>query len=247
MSTPLFLTVTCITHSRKPVFNAFISQFPPSESGKLRGVAFEAVFYKFLKYDCAITGVLDVALHESGGSEEYCVIQMKKSHPSQVWQALHAVTSRLPYHLKIVIAVDEDIDPRDPDSVNWALCFAMQPHRDTRIVTARLGEIDPSSSPMDDPERGYPKPNGNSSILINATRKWDYPPVSLPKREFMERARRIWEEEGLPKLKPKVPWHGYPLGHWTEENEREARLAVEGKHHETGEQIARQRVDLPRP
>lgn len=32
---------------------------------------------------------------------------------------------------------------------------------------------------------------------------------SLPKKEFMERAREIWEEERLPKLNPKVPWYGY--------------------------------------
>lgn len=36
---------------------------------------------------------------------------------------------------KIVIVVDKDIDPDDPDAVNWALSFRMQPHRDTRIIT----------------------------------------------------------------------------------------------------------------
>ena len=36
-------------------------------------------------------------------------------------------------------------------------------------------------------------------------------------QEFMERARVIWEEERLPQLKAKVPWHGYELGHWPEE------------------------------
>ena len=81
-------------------------------------------------------------------------------------------------------------------------------------------------------------------MLINATRKWDYPPTSLPKREFMDRARQIWEEEGLPKLTPKAPWHGYTLGDWSEESEQEAQLALLGRHYETGEKIARQRTYL---
>ncbi len=60
--------------------------------------------------------------------------------------------------------------------------------------------------------RCYPPPNGCSALLINATMKWPYPPVSLPRKEFMEKAKQIWEEEGLPQLSPKVPWHGYSLG-----------------------------------
>ena len=30
---------------------------------------------------------------------------------------------------KMIIVVDEDIDPKDPDMVMWAMSFAMQPHR----------------------------------------------------------------------------------------------------------------------
>ncbi len=78
--------------------------------------------------------------------------------------------------------------------------------------------------------------------MINATRKWDYTPVSLPKQEFMERARQIWEEEGLPPLAPKVPWFGYSLGAWTEEDMEEAELAMKGEHYETGEKVAGERI-----
>jgi len=78
--------------------------------------------------------------------------------------------------------------------------------------------------------------------MINATRKWDYPPVSLPKREFMEKAKQLWEEEGLPPLTPKVPWYGYSLGYWTEEDEEEAELALKGEHYTTGEKLAKSRV-----
>jgi hypothetical protein len=84
--------------------------------------------------------------------------------------------------------------------------------------------------------------SGSSSILMDATRKWDYPPISLPKREFMERAMEIWEEEGLPSLTPKIPWHGYSLGYWTKEDEEEAELALRGEHYKTGEKQAKNRT-----
>jgi 4-hydroxy-3-polyprenylbenzoate decarboxylase len=45
----------------------------------------------------------------------------------------------------------------------------------------------------------------------------------------MERAREIWEEERLPQLKAKVPWHGYELGHWPEELKKAAAAVASGR------------------
>ena len=39
-------------------------------------------------------------------------------------------------------------------------------------------------------------------MLIDATLKEDFPPISLPKREFMENAKVIWDELGLPGAPP---------------------------------------------
>ena len=240
-----YFDVTCITHRRNPIYACFISQFPPSESSKIRGIGEEALLYKFLRYDCGLP-VLNVALHESCGSLLYCVVQMRKNHPAQVWQALNGIITIVAWR-KIVIAVDEDIDPRDPDSVNWAMSYRVQPHRDIRIVQGMIAALDHSVAPPAEPDRDwkrYPNPTGNSAMLVDATRKWDYPPVSLPKKEFMERAREIWEAEGLPGLRPRQPWYGYSLGYWTKENEEESELAVRGEHYKTGGKLAEQRVSL---
>ncbi|HEX5020688.1 MAG TPA: UbiD family decarboxylase, partial [Candidatus Binatia bacterium] len=69
-------------------------------------------------------------------------------------------------------------------------------------------------------------------------------PVSLPKREYMENARKIWEELELPKLRPQMPWFGYSLGQWSEELDHEAELAVQGRHFETGEKLKAARVKV---
>lgn len=238
-----YLNVSCITHRKDATFAGFLSQFPPSESSILRGVAYEATLEKYLKKDSGLP-VIEVALHESSGASAYCVIKIKKSHPSQAWQVLNAAAALSPPWRKFIIVVDEDIDPRDADSVNWALSFRVQPHRDTRIAQGMVSPLDPSNAAPDE-YFDYPMPSGTSSILIDATTKWDYPPVSLPKREFMEKAKEIWNEEGLPALGSlREPWYGYSLGRWTEENEQEARLALTGEYYKTGEKLEKQRKKL---
>jgi 4-hydroxy-3-polyprenylbenzoate decarboxylase len=71
--------------------------------------------------------------------------------------------------------------------------------------------------------------------------KGTYAPVALPKREFMEEARAIWERLGLPPLTPQAPWHGYDLGHWPAELERQAAMAVRSDYFALGTELERQR------
>ena len=86
----------------------------------------------------------------------------------------------------------------------------------------------------------------DASVLFDATLKEPFPPISLPKREYMEHARKIWEELGLPPLKPQAPWYGISLGEWEEGFDVMAKRAVEGDHWVTGDVIAQQRRnDVP--
>ena len=232
--------ISCITHRRNPIYQAFISQFPPSESSMIRKISFDAALLKFLKYDCNIPAVTKVAFHEMSGSWMFLVVQLNKTNPSQPWQALNAAVAYDPTIGKIIIAVDEDVDPDDPESVIWALSFRMQPHLDVRITTGKSSMLDPSSAPpgTGTMERRFPRPVGTSAILIDATRKWAFPTVSLPAKEYMERAKEIWEREGLPRLKVREPWYGYDLGWWPEDWAQDAQRAVEGRYLETGEILA---------
>ncbi|MEX2453405.1 MAG: hypothetical protein WD470_01800, partial [Rhodospirillaceae bacterium] len=68
----------------------------------------------------------------------------------------------------------------------------------------------------------------DATLLIDATLKADMAPVALPKREYMERAKALWEKLGLPPLKPEAPWHGYELGDWSEEWDTLAKRAATG-------------------
>ena len=85
----------------------------------------------------------------------------------------------------------------------------------------------------------------DSTILIDATLRRDMPPLALPKREYMEHARVIWDELGLPALSPQSPWHGYSLGDWDERFDLYAKRAVEGQWAESGsETIKRRRAGI---
>ena len=106
--------------------------------------------------------------------------------------------------------------------------------------------MDPSLLPLDElaalRKVTYPTMPEGSLLLINAAMRWPYPPLSLPKKEFMEEALRLWQQEGLPPLKLMEPWWGYNLGSWADENEESAQRAVRGEHYHTGEIQAQRRI-----
>jgi 4-hydroxy-3-polyprenylbenzoate decarboxylase len=222
--------ITAITHRRNAMLTSILVGLPPSESNGISRSCREMMLYSFLKYSCNLPDVLEVCCPEMGGGWNWWVIRMRKGHPSKPQQALQAASGMDPAN-KFIIVVDEDIDPKDPDMVMWALSFSMQPLRDVRIITGRVPLLDPSAySLISKPEeRSYPPPVGCSGILIDATRKGPYPPVGLPKREYMEQALEIWKEEELPPLALKSPWYGYPLGLWNAEDDAMAEAIARGE------------------
>lgn len=234
--------ITCVTHRKDAIFTHVISQFPPSESSVMRKIAYESVFLKFLKYDCNNPAVQDVGLMEMSQAR-FIVVKLKKTHPAQPWQALYAATAFDPQYGKIVVAVDDDIDPRDPEGMIWAMSFAMQPHRDVRIVRGKYPELDLSAySPEASREdKDFPEAQGSGAMLIDATRKFPYPPTSLPKKEFMEAALKIWKDEGLPDLDLRFPWYGQEFGHWPKEYQEDAEHILNGEQYIVGKRLAEKR------
>jgi UbiD family decarboxylase len=232
-----FMEVTAICHRRDAVLTSMISQVTPSESSLIKLVGYEPLLTGYLRDQLGIKSVVRVGLHEPlTNIRKVVVIQMRPAPEAEVWHALTAAASFQRSVGKLVIAVDEDIDPHNPDAVLWALSYRMSPHRDVQILRGR------------DPGHG-PKPRGgdhaelDSALLINAMLKTPFPPVSLPKREFMERARAIWEELGLPPLRPEAPWHGYSLGDWHPQFDEQARRAAAGDYWAIGAELAQRRRD----
>ncbi|MEX0801824.1 MAG: UbiD family decarboxylase [Candidatus Binatia bacterium] len=231
------IDIKAITMRRDAIFTAILVGLPPSESNGISRTCREMMLYNHLRYSCALPEVLEVSCPEMGGGWNWWVIRMKKSHPSKPKQALHAAAGMDPTS-KMIIVVDEDIDPADPDMVMWALSFAMQPHRDAEIIAGRVPLLDPSAHSLMNSreERSFPGAVGCSGLLIDATRKGPFPPVGLPKQSYMEAALKIWRQEQMPELKLKTPWFGYPLGLWDAEDDALAEAVTRGEYFQSKKQ-----------
>src|ERR1700674_2826076 len=90
--------VTAITHKRAPVFVSIVSQVTPSESSVIKRVAHEPL--------CNIRPV--IFLQFAPGTPQ-----------SEVWRGLNGAATLKADCGKIVIAVSDDIDPRNADAVLW--------------------------------------------------------------------------------------------------------------------------------
>jgi UbiD family decarboxylase len=231
--------VTCITHKKNPVYVSMISQLTPSESSKIKQSAYETLALRHLTKDIGVP-VLRVALYEDLLNRQVAVIQMKREKPEDIWRALEALLPSRIIH-KVIACVDPDIDPHDPQSLLWAIANRCQPHRDMRIVPNRPLPWNPIRYVAD----GQRYDVTDSTLLIDATLKAEFPPVALPAREYMEHARGIWEELGLPKLEPRPPWHGYSLGLWSDEAVTQANNATAGDHALNGEYSRRKGIKVP--
>ncbi len=242
-----FMDISAVTHRKDAIYVSWLSQVTPSESSMIRKIGYDRLMLVHLRDECRITSVIRVEMHEPlTNTYKLVIIQMRRPNEAEVWRALHAACSFHPGVGKIVVAVDEDIDPSNEAAVFWAMCYRMKPHRDVHIVPGMEKGHAPPFRYKDEVHGtdvvSYHLPADESAMLCNAIQKEPFPPVALPKREYMEHAREIWEELGLPKLTPEMPWYGYSLGQWDDELDEEAQLAVQGRHYETGEKLAKLRI-----
>jgi 4-hydroxy-3-polyprenylbenzoate decarboxylase len=228
------MNVTAITRRRHPILTSIISQVTPSESSTIRRAAMEPELLQHLRSQLGVAGIRNVSMHEPLTAVlAVFVIQFTRgTAQTEVWRGLRGAANRYAFAGRWVVAVDEDIDAENCDAVFWAMAYRSQPQHDLEVVKHK----NPGHGP-----RGLRDDGENASVLINATLKGPSAPIALPKREFMESARKTWERLGLPPLEPEMPWYGYELGGWPTELERQARMAVSGDYLALGEQLARMR------
>ena len=228
------MRVTAITHRRNPIIPSYISQVAPSESSVIKRVAYEPLFLSHLRDGLSIKGVKRVSLHEPlTGLLRVTVITVERNTPpTEVWRALYGAAFFKGDCGKICIAVNDDIDPDNADSLLWALAYRSNPVKDVRTLESRGQGHGPKR------EHGGEE---DSTLLMDATMKSDMPPLALPKKPYMEDAKRIWEEMGLPQLRPQSPWFGYSLGDWLPQWDQAAERAATGHYLENGRISAQQR------
>jgi UbiD family decarboxylase len=221
------MRVTAITHRKNPIIPSYISQVAPSESSVIKRVAYEPLFLSHLSKTLGILGVKKVALHEPlTGLLRVTIITMEKGAArTEVWRALRGAALFKGDCGKICIAVNEDISPDNADALLWAMAYRMNPIEDVQLLPHRgMGH---------GPKREHDSEE-DSTLLLDATMKGDMPPLALPKQEYMERAKAIWDELGFEPLRPQPPWFGYSLGDWLPQWDDAAKRAALGRYLENG-------------
>jgi UbiD family decarboxylase len=191
-----FFKIKCMTFRNNPIYQAFISQMPPSESSCIRGVGREWPLFKHLKHVLRLP-IKDLRLKEAGGSGAYCVVSLNKQFEGQVRQLMYGIWSMRTGFGKITVVVDDDIDVWDDFAVDWALSWRVRPDRDVYIERdVQAVGLDPSQAPRSVPQHA-PIRQVTSRIAIDATRKHEYPAVSLPPKEHLDLVASRWKEYGI--------------------------------------------------
>ncbi len=88
--------------------------------------------------------VQNVVVSKGGCSWLHGVVQIKKRNEGDAKNAGMAALAGHP-SMKRVVIVDEDIDPSNPQEVEWSIATRMQPHKDINFIKRAKGSsLDPS-------------------------------------------------------------------------------------------------------
>lgn len=188
--------ITCLTRRARPIYQAFLSQMPPSESSCIRSMGRSATLRRHLNGTLSLP-VTDVHFTESGGSNGIIVVALIKEHSAQVKEIAWATWSFMNKEGKILIVVDDDIDIRSSFQVEWALSFRVQPARDIYMAdgTVAMG-LDPSIGPANLPQNDSRRRFG-SKLLIDATKKHSFPSAARVPLDYLRTIEQNWNQYGF--------------------------------------------------
>jgi len=132
--------ISAMTHRKQPYYQSiFIGH---SEHGLLGSIPVEAVIFDRIR--SSIPGIKAIHLTPAGCCSYICYIAMKQRVEGEAKSAMLGAFSEH-YHIKYIIAVDDDIDIFNDSEVLWALATRTQPQKDTFIIPAVMGSrLDPT-------------------------------------------------------------------------------------------------------
>jgi len=184
--------VTCITHKKNPVYPATVVGKPPMEDCYL-GKATERIFLPLLKMQ--IPEIVELNLPLEGVFHNCAIVSIRKRYPGQAKKVMHAMWGMgQMMFTKLIIVVDEQVNPHDLSTVAWKVFNNIDAARDITIVDGPLDALDHAS----------PLPHYGHKMGIDATKKWpeeghmrEWPEDIEMTREIKERVDRKWAEYGI--------------------------------------------------
>ncbi|AKA71863.1 menaquinone biosynthesis decarboxylase [Clostridium scatologenes] len=184
--------VTCITHRKNPVYPATIVGKPPMEDCYM-GKATERIFLPLLKMQ--YPDILDFNFPLEGVFHNCVIVSIKKRYPGHAKKIMNSLwgIGQMMY-TKMIIVVDENINPHDISTVAWKVFNNIDAKRDVVISEGPLDALDHASNL---PHYGY-------RMGIDATKKWaseghdrEWPDDIEMTEDIKEFVSKRWDEYGI--------------------------------------------------
>ncbi len=144
-----------------PIFVGTIVGRPPLEDAWI-GKAVERVFLPIIR--TVIPEIVEVNFPVYGVFQGLMIVSVRKTFPGQGKKVINALWGVGQTSLtKIIVVVDEDIDPHNIDQVIWAVSSNVNPQRDVLVLRdAHTDHLDPSAR----------VPGIGGKLGLDATRKF---------------------------------------------------------------------------
>jgi 4-hydroxy-3-polyprenylbenzoate decarboxylase len=181
-----------ITRKKNPVYPTTIVGKPPMEDCYL-GKATERIFLPLMKIQCP--EIVDMNFPLEGVFHNCVIVSIKKSYPKHAQKIMNGLwgMGQMMY-TKMIIVVDENINPHDISTVAWKVFNNIDPQRDLVISEGPLDALDHASN----------TPHYGSRLGIDATKKWPSEGHTRPWPDDIEMSKEIkgtvdkrWAEYGI--------------------------------------------------
>lgn len=153
--------ITAITCREDPIYLSTYTGRPPDEPAII-GEVFNHLALPLIQQQ--IPEIRDLWLPPAACSYRIAVVSIDKRYPGQAKRVMMALWGMLPQfsYTKMIIVVDDDIDPRNWGDIQWALATRMDPSRDLTVL---------ERTPMDYLDFASPEPGLAGKLGIDATNK----------------------------------------------------------------------------
>ncbi|MCP4934053.1 MAG: UbiD family decarboxylase [bacterium] len=189
---PVF-ELTAITMRDHPVYLSTFTGRPPDEPSVI-GEALNDVFVPLLQQQ--FPEIIDFWLPPEGCSYRVGICAIKKKYPGHARRIMMGIWSFLAQfsYTKLLIIVDEDINPRSWEDVMWAVSTRMDASRDLMVV---------DNTPIDYLDFASPVSGLGGKLGLDATNKMDgetsreWGEVLSMNEDVIKRIDEIWADLGL--------------------------------------------------
>lgn len=185
------IRVSSLCHRRRPILCGAVPGKPPSDNTYFRGLFKSAAIWDEVER-AGVPGVTGLWEHPAGGGRMLVVVAIRQLYPGHAKQVGHvaAYVHQGAYANRIVVVVDDDVDPSDTDDVLWAICTRTDLRQGLDIIDRNW------TTPNDPTHYGTVPDVFNTRMIVDACRPWErrssFPAISTASPPLRQAARERW-------------------------------------------------------